>query len=278
MRLLLCGDIVGRSGRSVVIDNIPRLRRALGLDFVVANGENAAHGFGITDTICAELYAAGVDVITTGNHVWDKREIIPYIDGDPRLLRPINFPPGTPGRGHGIFSLPDGRKLLVVNAMARLFMDAIDDPFAGVEKLLEAHPLGAVEAILVDFHGEATSEKMSMGHFCDGRASAVIGTHSHVPTADHQILPKGTAYQTDAGMCGDYDSVIGMQKESAVARFVRKMPGERLQVAEGEATLCGAFIETDDATGLARRIAPVRLGGRLSPDYPADETVREAAF
>ena len=271
MRLLLCGDIVGRAGRAVVIANIARLRRELGLDFVVANGENAAHGFGITDAICAELYAAGVDVITTGNHVWDKREIIPYIDGDPRLLRPINFPPGTPGRGHGIFALADGRKVTVVNAMARLFMDAIDDPFAGVDKLLAAAPLGAGNAILLDFHGEATSEKMSMGHFCDGRVSAVIGTHSHVPTADAQILPKGTAYMTDAGMCGDYDSVIGMQKDGAVARFVRKMPGDRLQVADGEATLCAAFVETDDATGLALRVAPLRLGGRLVPQWPLAE-------
>jgi 2',3'-cyclic-nucleotide 2'-phosphodiesterase len=277
MRLLLCGDIVGRAGRTVVIEHMPRLRRELRLDFVVANGENAAHGFGITDTICAELYAAGVDVITTGNHVWDKREIISYIGGDPRLLRPINFPAGTPGKGHGIFSLADGRKLLVVNAMARLFMDAIDDPFTGIDKLLAAHPLGAVDAILVDFHGEATSEKMSMGHFCDGRVSAVIGTHSHVPTADAQILPNGTAYQTDAGMCGDYDSVIGMQKEAAVLRFVRKMPGERLQVAEGEATLCAAFVETDDATGLARRIAPLRLGGRLAAHWPELEKAGVAA-
>jgi 2',3'-cyclic-nucleotide 2'-phosphodiesterase len=278
MRFLLCGDIVGRSGRSVVIEHMPRLRRELGLDFVVANGENAAHGFGITDTICAELYAAGVDVITTGNHVWDKREIVGYIDGDPRLLRPINFPPGTPGKGHGVYALTDGRTLLVVNAMARLFMDAIDDPFAGVDKLLAEHPLGKVDAILVDFHGEATSEKQSMGFFCDGRVSAVIGTHSHVPTADARILPKGTAFMTDAGMCGDYDSVIGMQKEAAVARFVRKMPGERLQVADGAGALCAAFIETDDSTGLARRIAPLRLGAQLQAHWPLGEMAAATAL
>jgi 2',3'-cyclic-nucleotide 2'-phosphodiesterase len=271
MRFLLCGDIVGRSGRDVVVAHMPRLRRDLALDFVIANGENAAHGFGITDAICAELYAAGVDVITTGNHVWDRREIIPYIGGDPRLLRPLNFPPGTPGAGHAVLARADGRRLLVVNAMARLFMDAIDDPFAGLDRLLAEHPLGAVDAVLVDFHGEATSEKMSMGHFLDGRVSAVIGTHSHVPTADCQILPGGTAYMTDAGMCGDYDSVIGMQKGGAVARFVRKMPGERLQVAEGDGTLCAAFVETDDETGLARRIAPLRLGGRLQPHWPLGE-------
>ena len=265
MRLLFCGDVVGRVGRDVLIAEVPRLRRELALDFVVANGENAAHGFGITDKICADLYGCGVDVITTGNHVWDRREIIAYIDGDPRLLRPVNFPPGTPGAGHGVYALADGRKIMVVNAMARLFMDAIDDPFAAIDRLLGAHPLGAVTAILVDFHGEATSEKASMGHFCDGRASAVIGTHSHCPTADHQILPQGTAYMTDAGMCGDYDSVIGMRKEAAIARFVSKLPGERLEVADGAATLCGVVVETDDATGLARRIAPLRLGGRLAP-------------
>jgi metallophosphoesterase (TIGR00282 family) len=276
MRVLLCGDVVGRAGRVAVTENMPRLRRDLALDFVVVNAENAAHGFGITDKICQELYAAGVDVITTGNHVWDRREIIDYIGGDPRLLRPVNFPRGTPGRGHGLFALADNRKVLVVNAMARLFMDAIDDPFAALDRLLAEHPLGTVDAVLVDFHGEATSEKMAMGHFCDGRASVVVGTHSHVPTADHQILPRGTAYVSDLGMTGDYDSVIGMKKEAAVARFVRKMPGERADTADGPATLCGAFVETDDATGLARRIAPLRLGGRLEPHWPLQRAVADA--
>jgi metallophosphoesterase (TIGR00282 family) len=265
---MLLGDVVGRAGRDVVVEHVPQLRRDLKLDFVVVNGENAAHGFGITDKICQELYGVGVDVVTTGNHVWDRREILSYIAGDPRLLRPENFPPGTPGAGHGVFETYDGRRVLVVNAMARLFMDAIDDPFAALDRLLNAHPLDTLDAVLVDFHGEATSEKMSMGHFCDGRASVVVGTHSHIPTADCQILPGGTAYQTDLGMCGDYDSVIGMRKEAAVARFIRKMPGDRLEVAEGPATLCGAFVETDDATGLALHISPVRVGGRLAPQLP----------
>jgi hypothetical protein len=275
MRLLLCGDVVGRPGRDVVVAQLPRLRRELGLDFVAVNGENAAHGFGITDKICAELYAAGADVVTTGNHIWDRREIISYIDSDPRLLRPINFPPGTPGKGFGIFALADGRKVLVVNAMARLFMDAIDDPFAAIDQLLTAHPLGPIAAILLDFHGEASSEKTAMGYFCDGRASAVFGTHCHVPTADYRILPQGTAYATDVGMCGDYDSVIGMETGAAIARFVKKMPGERLQVSEGEATLCAVMVETDDATGLARRVAPIRIGGRLDPAWP--EAMQKAA-
>ena len=270
MKILLCGDVVGRAGRAAVTEHVPELRRTLGLDFVVVNGENAAAGFGITDKICAELYAAGVDAITTGNHVWDRREIIAYIPSDPRLLRPANFPRGTPGRGSHVYRLADGRRVFLANLMARLFMDALDDPFAEVVALLAEQRLGEVDAIIVDFHGEATSEKMAMGQLLDGRVSLVVGTHSHVPTADAQILPRGTAYQTDAGMCGDYDSVIGMQKAAAVARFVTKMPGERLQVAEGPATLCGVVVETNDATGLARRIAPVRMGGRLIPSLPTE--------
>jgi len=267
--VLLCGDVVGRSGRAVVTENLPRLRHDLALDLVVVNGENAAAGFGITDKICAELYAAGVDVITTGNHVWDRREIIPYIAGDPRLLRPANFPAGTPGSGSIVVTIADGRRALVVNLMARLFMDALDDPFAAADAVLAAHPLAtAVNAVIIDFHGEATSEKMSMGHFADGRASLVIGTHSHVPTADGHILPGGTAYQTDAGMCGDYDSVIGMQKDPAVRRFVTKMPGERPQPAEGEGTLCGILLATDDLTGRAQAVEPVRIGGRLTAHLP----------
>ncbi len=268
MRLMLCGDVVGRPGREVIARELPRARRALALDFVAVNGENAAHGFGITDKICAELYGHGVDAITTGNHVWDRRDIMAYLGGDPRRLRPLNYPRAAPGAGFGICRLADGRSVLVANAMARLFMDAIDDPFAAVERLLGEHRLGDVDAILLDFHGEATSEKTSMGHFCDGRVSAVIGTHSHVPTADYRILAKGTAYMTDVGMCGDYDSVIGMRKENSIARFVTKLPGERLEVADGEATLCAVVIETDDATGLARKVAPLRLGGKLAPHWP----------
>lgn len=271
MRVLLCGDVVGRAGRTVVVDNLARLRQELRLDFVVVNGENAAAGFGITDKICRELYEAGVDAITTGNHTWDRREIIPYIAEDPKLLRPLNLQADTPGRGSAIFTIADGRKILVINPMARLFMEPLDDPFAAVGRLLTETPLGQVQAILVDFHGEATSEKMAMGHFCDGRASVVVGTHTHIPTADAQVLPGGTAYQTDLGMCGDYDSVIGMKKEGSIARFTRKVPSERMEVAEGEGTLCGAFVEIDDKTGLALRISPVRIGGRLQPQMPTRE-------
>lgn len=263
LRLLFLGDVVGRSGREAVTRHVPDLRRRLELDFVVANGENAAHGFGITERTARDLYEAGVDCITTGNHVWDQREILGTIDGDPRLLRPLNFPRGTPGRGIGVFTVAK-RRIVVVNVMTRLFMDPLDDPFAAIESVLSTQRLGGgVDVLMVDAHGEATSEKMALGHFCDGRASLVVGSHSHVPTADAQVLPGGTGYQTDAGMCGDYDSVIGMRKEAAVQRFVRKMPGERLSPAEGEGTLCGAVVETDDRTGKATAIRPLRIGGKL---------------
>ncbi len=269
MRLLFCGDIVGRPGRSVLAEHLPDLRRRLTLDFVIANGENAAGGFGITEKICAEIFKAGVDVISGGNHSWDQRDVMFFIDREPRLLRPENYPAGSPGRGVGLFEATRGRKVLVMNVMGRLFMDPLDDPFACVERLLARNPLGpGVHAIVLDFHAEATSEKMAMGHVVDGRVSLCVGTHTHVPTADHMILPGGTAYQSDAGMCGDYDSVIGMDKAVPIARFTRKWPTRRLSVAGGAATLCAVFVETDDATGLARRIEPLRIGGRLSETLP----------
>ncbi len=270
MRILLLGDLLGRAGREVALKYIPELRVSLKLDFVGVNAENASHGFGLSPDMADALFAAGADVITLGNHAWDKREIIPYIAREKRLLRPLNYPPGTPGQGAALVTLADGRKILAAQAMGRLFMDPLDCPFRAMDELLSRHRLGVTaQAILLDMHAEASSEKMACAHYLDGRVSAVTGTHTHIPTADHQILPGGTAYATDLGMCGDYDSVIGMGKDGAVARFVRKMPGEsKLAPAEGPASLCGAFIETDDATGLARRIAPVRLGGRLAPAMP----------
>jgi len=269
MKLLFCGDIVGRAGREAVTGRLPRLRKELALDFVIANGENAAGGYGITGKICEELFAAGVDAISGGNHSWDQREALGFIDREPRLLRPHNYPDGTPGRGAAVFDVPGGRKVLVLNVMGRLFMDPLGDPFACVERALAKHRLGAtVQAIVVDIHAEATSEKMAMGHFVDGRASLCVGTHTHVPTADTMILPGGTAYQSDAGMCGDYDSVIGMDKVAPLARFTRKLPTERLKVASGEGTLSGVYVEIDDQTGLATKIAPLRAGGRLAPTRP----------
>jgi 2',3'-cyclic-nucleotide 2'-phosphodiesterase len=268
MHILFIGDIIGRPGREVVAAELPRLREALALDFVAVNGENLAGGFGITRATANEMFALGVDVITSGNHWLDQREILSFIDHEDRILRPRNYPPGTPGKGAGLFETRKGMRVLVVNVMGRVFMDALDDPFAAAEAELAACPLGeACDAIVVDMHAEATSEKMGMGHFCDGRASLVVGSHSHVPTADAQILPGGTAYQTDAGACADYDSVIGMEKFEPVQRFTRKMSTSRFTPATGPATLCGVFAETN-AKGLAARIEPVRVGGRLKPNLP----------
>ena len=269
MRILFLGDVVGRSGRDAIVAQLPGLRVALSADLVVLNGENASHGFGLSPDMARAFLAAGADVITLGNHAWDRREIIPFLEEEPRVLRPANVPPGTPGRGAVVVEVPGGRKALVVQVMGRLFMDPLDDPFRVAQAEFARYTLGVgVQAAILDVHAEATSEKQSIGHSFDGRVSLVVGTHTHVPTADHQILPGGTAFQTDAGMCGDYDSVIGMQKGGAALRFWKKMPGERLAPADGEATICGLFVETDDATGLARRVEPVRLGGRLSPAMP----------
>ncbi len=269
MRLLFFGDIVGKSGRTAVLSRLPEIRERLSPDFIIANGENSAHGFGITARICESLLQAGVDVVTLGNHSWDQREMISYVDEQPCLLRPINYPANTPGRGAGVFEDRQGRRVMVIQAMGRLFMDPLDDPFSALSVLLDRHVLTRnVDAVVVDFHAEATSEKMAIGHHLDGRASLVAGTHSHVPTADAQVFPKGTGYITDIGMCGDYASVIGMTTGPAIERFITKMPTHRLEPAAGEGTVCAVFTETDDRTGLARRIEPLRLGGTLAEHWP----------
>lgn len=270
MRILFIGDVMGRTGRDGLAKHLPALKEKLSPDVVIVNGENAAHGIGISEKICKEFYDLGVDVITTGNHVWDQREILVYIDKDPKLLRPVNAPENTPGQGFVIHELQDGRKIMVVNAMARLFMDPMEDPFKVVSDLVNDHKLGSqCNAIFVDFHGEATSEKMAFAHYLDGKVSGVVGTHTHIPTADCQVFPAGTAFQADAGMTGDYDSVIGVRKDISIHRFVRKIPGERMVPAEGEPTVCGTLIETDDKSGLAQNVAPVRIGGRLHEEIPA---------
>lgn len=271
MRLAFFGDVVGRSGREGLADHLPDLKRRLGLDFVIVNAENAAAGFGITENTARELFQAGADCLTLGNHAWDQREAMTYIVREPRLIRPLNYPvlSDAPGRGAQLFETDSGRRVLVTNLLGRVHMEAMEDPFAAVDRELDACPLGlAADAIVVDMHCEATSEKMAMGHFCDGRASLVVGTHTHVPTADAQILPGGTAYQTDAGACADYDSVIGNQKDEPLRRFTTRISGGRYKPAEGPATVCGVYVETDPATGLARRIEPIRVGGRLSQTIP----------
>ncbi|MGH6872835.1 MAG: TIGR00282 family metallophosphoesterase [Rhizomicrobium sp.] len=269
MRILFIGDIIGRPGREVLEAELPRLIDGLKLDFVIANGENAAGGFGITRAIANEFFALGVDCITTGNHWADQKEILSFIGDEDRILRPCNLPRGTPGKGANLYQAKNGSHVLVINPMGRVFMDPQDNPFAAVEAELNACPLGeGADAIVVDMHAEATSEKMAMGHFCDGRASLVVGTHSHIPTADAQVLPGGTAYQTDAGACADYDSVIGMDKFEPLQRFTKKLNSQRYTPATGPATLCAVYVETG-AKGLATRVEPVRVGGRLKMSVPS---------
>src|SRR3989475_3255510 len=269
MRILFVGDVVGRSGRTALLERLGALVQDWKLDFVAINGENAAGGFGITEAIYQEFVDAGADVITGGNHSWDQKEALVFIERAPKLLRPLNYPAGTPGRGAALIDAKNGARVLVVNVMGRIFMDPLDDPFAAIERELAACALKrTADAIIIDIHCEATSEKQAMGHFCDGRASLVVGTHTHAPTADHQILQGGTGYISDVGMSGDYDSVIGMAKDEPLNRFVRRIPGARFEPATGEATLCALAVETDDASGLARRIAAVRLGGRLQEARP----------
>jgi metallophosphoesterase (TIGR00282 family) len=270
MRILFIGDVVGRSGRAIVNERLPGLIKDWKLDLVVVNGENAAGGFGITEAIYNELVDAGADAITLGNHAWDQREALVFIERAPRLIRPVNYPAGTPGRGAALVDTRNGKRALIVNAMGRIFMDALDDPFAGVDREISACALkSGADAIVVDMHCEATSEKQAMGFFCDGRSSLVVGTHTHCPTADQRILPAGTAFVSDVGMTGDFDSVIGMNKDEPLNRFLRKLPGSKFEPASGPATLCGLAVETDDASGLARLVGAVRLGGILEQATPA---------
>jgi 2',3'-cyclic-nucleotide 2'-phosphodiesterase len=269
IRLLFIGDIVGRSGRAALLEQAPLLRARWGLDFVIVNGENAAGGFGLTEAIFEEFLAVGVDAVTLGNHAFDQRELLVFIERQPRLIRPVNFPPGAPGRGAAVVESAKGARLLIVNVMGRIFMAPLDDPFAAVKRELGLCPLGEkCDASVIDIHAEASSEKWALAHFADGKASLVVGTHTHVPTADGQILTGGTAYQTDAGACADYDSVIGNQKEEPLRRFTTRITQGRFKPAEGEATVCGVYVETDPMTGHARRIEPIRIGGRLSETVP----------
>jgi metallophosphoesterase (TIGR00282 family) len=257
LKVLFLGDIVGKPGRAAVRHFVPVLRERHGLDLCVGNSENSAGGAGITPESADDLLEAGLDLLTGGNHTWSKREILPYLDRNgSRQLRPANYPDGAPGRGHAVVTSPGGRKLGVVNLEGRLFMKPLDCPFRAAERLV-AQLRQETPCILVDMHCEATSEKNAMGHFLDGRVSAVLGTHTHVQTADERVLRAGTAYQTDVGMCGPWDSVIGLRKESAIERFLtaRRTPFE---TAQGETVLQGAIVEIDDQTGRARSILRIR--------------------
>ena len=269
MRLLFLGDVVGRTGRQAVIAKLPELRARYRLDFVVVNAENSAGGFGITESICTDLLDAGADAVTLGNHAFDQKEALVFIERQPKLLRPINYPPGTPGRGSGLFKAANGADVLVINAMGLVYMPELGDPFRAVESEVAACGLKrGADAILVDFHAEATSEKQAMGYFLDGRVSLVAGTHTHAPTADERVLPEGTAFISDVGMCGDYESVLGMDKSEPLNRFLTKIPRARMEPGVGPATISGVAVEIDDSTGLATGVAALRLGGVLAPSEP----------
>ena len=270
MRILFLGDVMGRAGRAAVSETLPCLREEWRLDFVVVNGENASNGMGLSGEHAKILFEAGADCVTLGDHAFDQKDMLQYIEQDSRIVRPLNFAKGAPGRGHRLFTARGGQKVLVLQALGQVFMKrAFDDPFGAVEGVLKSHPRGGLaQAIIVDMHCEATSEKMAMGHFCNGKASLVVGTHTHVPTGDAQILEGGTAYLTDAGMCGDYNSVIGMDKAEPMRRFLTGMPKGRFTPASGAATLSGVYVETDDRTGAAKRIEMVRQGGLLQQAAP----------
>ena len=270
MRLLYLGDVMGRAGRNAVAERLPALRNDWKLDFVVVNGENATSGAGLSGAHAKDLLAAGADCVTLGDHAFDQKDMLSFIESEPRIVRPINFSKIAPGKGVRVFDLPDGRKVVVAQILGQVFMKRpFDDPFSAIEPVLKTYPLGGqTQAMIVDVHCEATSEKMALGHWCDGRASMVVGTHTHVPTSDAMILPGGTGYLTDAGMCGDYNSVIGMQKDEPLRRFITGMPKDRFTPANGPATLSGFFVETDDKTGHAVRAVAVRQGGLLPEAAP----------
>ncbi len=265
MRLLFLGDVVGRAGRNAIVERLPELRRERRLDFVVVNAENATSGNGVSPAHARALLGAGADVLTLGDHAFDQKDMLSFIDTEERILRPLNFARAAPGRGARVYDAPGGRRVLVAQVLGQVFMKRpFDDPFSAIDAVLRTHPRGGmVQASLVDLHAEATSEKMALGHWCDGRASVAVGTHTHVPTADARVLPGGTAYLTDAGMCGDYDSVIGMDKAEPMRRFVTGMGRERFSPAAGPATLSGMLVVTDDRTGAAVSAEMVRLGGVL---------------
>ena len=264
MKILFFGDIFGRSGRDALIKKLPYFKKNLNPDFILVNGENASHGRGITKTICNDLFNSGIDIITGGNHIFDNRDVLNFIDKEKRLLRPDNLQENSPGKGFEIYKSKKGFKIGVLNLMGNIFMKKSKDVFISANEFLKKNKLKEnYDFLVVDFHGEITSEKMAMGHFFDGKATLVVGTHTHVPTNDARILKNGTAYQTDAGMCGDYNSVIGMNKENSLNRFMKKNSIKHFP-AEGEASLCGVIVSCNPNNGLAENIETFVFGGELS--------------
>ena len=268
MRILFLGDVVGISGRSIILNNLLSKIKNEKIDFVVVNGENAADsGVGLTEEICKDFFNCGVDVITTGNHVWDQKETMSHIEKENRLLRPKNLFEPSPGNGFGIFTAKNGMKVGVLNLMGNVFMKKCEDVFEVAEKFIKKYKIKEdYDFLLVDFHGEITSEKTAMGHFFDGQATLVVGTHTHIPTSDTRVLIGGTAYQTDAGMCGDYNSVIGMNKDNSINRFLKKKSIKHFP-AIGEASLCGVIVECDVETGLAKKVENFIYGGELKNSH-----------
>jgi len=264
MRIFFLGDIVGQSGCAAIKKHLPNIIKEKKIDFVVVNGENAAdQGVGITEEIAKDLFNCGVDVITTGNHIWDQKETLKYIEIEERLLRPENLVSNSPGKGFGVYNSKNGFKIGVLNLMGNIFMKKCDDVFEAAANFIKKNSLkDNYDFLVVDFHGEITSEKMAMGYFFDGKATLLIGTHTHVPTNDARILKSGTAYQTDAGMCGDYNSVIGMNKENSLNSFMKKDAKKHFP-AEGEASLCGIIVDGNQETGLAQNIEHFIYGGEL---------------
>ena len=265
MNILILGDVAGPAGVKAVKERLPEIIKEKKIDFVIVNGENAADsGRGITKKIFEEFLKAGADVITTGNHVWDHKDAEDIASKNTNFLRPSNMPKDSPGRGEGIF-IKNGKRFIVLNLMGNVFMKKCDDVFVEAKKFIERFKLGDGQAdfIIVDMHGEITSEKMAMGHLFDGKATMVVGTHTHVPTSDHRIMEKGTAYQTDIGMCGDYNSVIGMNRDNSLKKFLKDSSAENHFPALGEATISGLLVTADDETGLAKKVQPIILGGSL---------------
>jgi metallophosphoesterase (TIGR00282 family) len=269
MNILFLGDVVGRAGRSAVCNNLSEIKKQYNIDFTIVNCDNASGGFGINKNSEQEFLEAGVDVLTAGDHVWDQREITSFINDSKRLLRPLNFPKSCPGVGARIFVTSGDRKILVIHLLGQIFIKyQVNCPFEAVEEIIKNNPLKSeIDAIIVDFHAEATSEKMAMGKFLDGKVSAVIGTHTHIPTNDCHIMKKGTAYQSDAGMCGDYDSVIGMQQNVPLQMFLHKRKFDKMEPAKNEATICGCVVKINKKTGLADSISPLKIGGLIGDKF-----------